>query len=63
MKELDFLNKKTIKSGLTMPKQKSGPCGIPKEKRDTLLQKLGTVMPQTRQQFWNDLPVIEEENV
>lgn len=60
MKDLDFLNKKTIKSGLTLPKQKSGPCGVPAERRNNILDKLEGLLPQNRQQFWKDLSVVNE---
>lgn len=59
MKELDFLNKKSMKSGFSMPKQKQGPCGVPVERRDTILQKLGGILPQNRQAFWRELPIDE----
>ncbi|KAF0695234.1 Uncharacterized protein FWK35_00038743, partial [Aphis craccivora] len=56
--ELDFLKKNVMKmSGMARPEPLKGPCGIPVEKKNDILNNLKQVIPQNRKQFWENIPV------
>lgn len=51
-RELDFLCKK---NGIPIALQKLKPCGVPKQKVDSILQNLSQILPENRKQFWQNL--------
>lgn len=56
---LDFLCKKNMKkNGIATPSPLSAPCGVPLEKRESILKNLDTVLPKNRKQFWEELAII-----
>lgn len=55
--ELDFMTKNGIATALKPPTFKTCARGICLEKKDDILQKLVPLMPESRRQFWRDLPV------
>lgn len=59
-KQLDFLLKKYI-GELPTPSIKTAPNGFEREKVDNLFKALGSIMPDNRKKFWEDLP--EKVNV
>lgn len=56
--ELDFLKKNVMKvSRMATPQSLKGPCGIPVEKRNDILNNLTQVIPQNRKNFWENIPI------
>ena len=53
---LNFLNARAAKSGIAKPVCRTTPRGIPLNKKNDILVKLGPLMPQNRQQFWQNIP-------
>jgi len=47
------------KNGVTRPVARESPRGIPQNKKDDSLAKLGNVIPPSRLTFWRDLPVAD----
>lgn len=56
---LNFLVAKHQKNGLEKPKSKIDYRGISQNRKDTLINRLRGIIPITRMNFWNDLPVSE----
>jgi len=52
---LNFLNARTTKSGIPNPLSRAKPRGIPLEKKNDILAKLGPLMPQNRLSFWQNI--------
>lgn len=55
--ELDFLSAKAKKNGIALPIARISPRGIPQEKKEDILAKLGSLMPASRKLFWEAIPV------
>lgn len=55
---LDFICKKNMKkNGMPAPSPLPKPCGVSKEKRDSILNNLKKVLPENRKHFWEDLQI------
>lgn len=54
-KLMDFLKRPGKNTHPFTPREK--PCGIPADKRDDILKKLGKLMPQNRLEFWQNIPI------
>ena len=54
--ELNFLTARTAKFGVQKAVCRSGPRGIPQQKKDDILTKLCNLMPPSRHAFWQNLP-------
>lgn len=55
LKELNFLNSKALKT-ITKPPRNDQPRGIPEEKKRSIVSELCPLMPETRRQYWMDMP-------
>lgn len=58
--ELIFLISKYFKQNIKKPPPKSKPKGISRERKATIMSKLTQIMPPTRLQFWETLPVNDD---
>jgi len=57
-KELDFICKKNMKkNGILMALPKVKPCGVAKEKVESILQNLKDILPENRKLFWENLNI------
>lgn len=54
---VNFLKANYHKTGITKPDNKSEPRGISLDRKQTIIQKLGAIIPQNRLKFWESLPV------
>lgn len=59
--QINFINATFAKNGIPKPMAHSIPRGISTTRKNTILSKLVSIMPQTRIPFWENLPTIEEE--
>lgn len=55
--QLDCLKQCVTKKGFTAPVQNTGPRGIASGRKSNIIEKLGSLMPPNRLQFWESLPV------
>lgn len=51
---------KDIEKGINKPKANSMPRGIPKRKKEGIINSLCQLMPPQKQAFWLNLPECEE---
>lgn len=58
--ELNFLHSKYYKQNIKKPAPKSKPKGVTKERKQAIVAKLTSIMPPTRLQFWENLPVSDD---
>jgi len=57
-KELDFICKKNMKKNdILMALPKVQPCGVAKEKVESILQNLKDILPENRKLFWENLNI------
>lgn len=54
--ELNFVTEKRMDSAGVRAAPRRVARGIPSDKKDDILSKLGSLMPANRLQFWQDLP-------
>lgn len=61
-KTLDFLCKKVMKKSVLLSpvSSLSNPSGFPKSKKDALLNLLGDIIPESRKNFWKNLPECDD---
>ncbi|KAB0801639.1 hypothetical protein PPYR_03825 [Photinus pyralis] len=59
---LNFLNHKSFKTGISLPLLKGEPRGISKIRKQTIISKLGAIFPKTRLVFWENLPIEKEHS-
>jgi hypothetical protein len=56
---LNFLNVRATKSGIQKPACRMTLRGIPLDKKNDILTKLGPLMPENRKLFWQNIPVTD----
>ncbi|KAJ2937827.1 hypothetical protein O0L34_g17802 [Tuta absoluta] len=55
--ELDFIKQKCLKNGLPQPTYNETARGITSKRKEDILQRLSSVMPSNRIEFWRSLRV------
>jgi len=53
--DLNFITARAMKAGIDKPEKRQIERGIPHEKKDDILSKLGKFMPASRLLFWQNI--------
>ncbi|XP_031339601.1 uncharacterized protein LOC116168085 [Photinus pyralis] len=59
--EINFINARCMKVEISKPKPKCNPKGITKDRKCLIVSKLVPIMPESRRNFWENLPTATDE--